>query len=82
VLISGAEATDMAKRMRGRGVTGKLAIRWPELIAFKRTFTDPVPQKLEHRFAKRGIASFHGGARFTGRDTIEIDGQILQAGMC
>src|SRR5215469_12016803 len=41
MLISGAEAIDMARRMRGRGVTGELGISWPELIAFKRTFTDP-----------------------------------------
>jgi glutathione reductase (NADPH) len=79
MLISGAEAIDMANRMRGRGVSGGLAISWPELIAFKRTFTDPVPQKLEHRLAERGIDAFHGMARFTGRDTIEVDGQILQA---
>jgi glutathione reductase (NADPH) len=79
MLISGAEAIDMAWRMRGRGVTGELGISWPQLIAFKRTFTDPVPQKQEQRYAERGIDAFHGKARFTGRDTIEIDGQILQA---
>ena len=47
MLISGAEAIDMARRMRGRGVTGELGISWPELIAFKRTFTDPVPANHE-----------------------------------
>src|SRR5258708_22275006 len=36
MVISGAEAVDMARRMRGRGVTGELRISWPELIAFKR----------------------------------------------
>src|SRR5713226_5452199 len=44
ILISGAEAIDMARRMRGRGVTGELGISWPDLVAFKRTFTDPIPQ--------------------------------------
>jgi glutathione reductase (NADPH) len=79
VLISGAEAIDVARRMRGRGAIGELGISWPDLIAFKRTFTDPAPQKLEHRFAERGIAAFHGKARFTGRDTIEVDGESIQA---
>jgi len=32
----------------GRGVAGDVKIDWPELIAFKRTFTDPIPQKREH----------------------------------
>jgi glutathione reductase (NADPH) len=43
MLISGAEAIDAATRMRGHGVTGALAIDWHELIAFKRSFTDPIP---------------------------------------
>ncbi len=79
MLISGAEAIDMARRMRGRGVTGEIGISWPDLIAFKRSFTDPVPANHERRYAERGIAAFHGRARFTGRNTIEVDGQILQA---
>jgi glutathione reductase (NADPH) len=79
MLISGAEAIDMARRMRGRGVTGDLAISWPDLIAFKRTFTDPVPQKQEHRLAEQGIDAFHGKARFTGQTTLEVGGQSLQA---
>jgi glutathione reductase (NADPH) len=79
MLISGAEAIDMARRMRGRGVSGELGISWPDLIAFKRTFTDPVAQKREHRLAERGIDAFHGKARFGGRTTIEVDGQSIQA---
>ena len=79
MLISGAEAIDMSRRMRGRGVTGELGIAWPDLIAFKRTFTDPVPQNQEHRLAERGIDAFHGKARFTGRTTIEVGGQTLEA---
>jgi glutathione reductase (NADPH) len=79
MLISGAEAIDMTRRMRGRGVTGELGISWPDLIAFKRTFTDPVPQKQEHRYAAQSIDTFHGKARFTGPDIIEVAGQAFQA---
>src|SRR5260370_34173424 len=42
MLISGAEAVDLARRMRGRGIAGDLTINWRDLIAFKRTFTDPI----------------------------------------
>ena len=79
MLISGAEAIDTARRMRGRGAAGELRISWPELIAFKRTFTDPVPANQERRYAEHGIDTFHGKARFTGRDTIAIGGQTVQA---
>ena len=78
VLVGGTEAVDGARRMHGRGVSGELRIEWKELIAFKRTFTDPVPNKREQSFSERGIDAFHGLARFTGADTIEVEGRALK----
>jgi glutathione reductase (NADPH) len=78
VLVGGAEAVDRARRMQGRGVSGELRIDWQELIAFKRTFTDPVPKTREQSFSERGIDAFRGLARFTGTDTIEVEGRALQ----
>src|SRR5216684_3586147 len=78
MLVSGAEAVDMARRMHSRGVGGELRIEWKELIAFKRTFTDPVPTAREQSFSERGIDAFHGLARFTGADTIEVEGRALK----
>src|SRR5438093_2498675 len=66
MLISAAEAVDLARRMYRHGVTGELRVDWPELIAFKRSFTDPIPPKLEESFAKQGIDAIHGMARFDG----------------
>jgi glutathione reductase (NADPH) len=79
VLVSATETWDWAHRMEGRGVAGQLRITWPELIAFKRGFTDPVPARREQGFAENGIDSFHGSARFTAPDTIEVDGRALKA---
>src|SRR5690348_779252 len=78
MLISGAEAVDMARRMRRHGVTGELRIDWKELIAFKRSFTDPIPQKLAQEFARQGIAAFQGMARFTAPDTVAVGGRPLK----
>src|SRR5258708_29758930 len=47
VLVGVAEAIDHARRMSGKGVNGRPAIDWPALIAFKRSFTAPVPQQRE-----------------------------------
>jgi glutathione reductase (NADPH) len=77
MLVSGAEAVDFARRMHRRGVTGNLRIDWQELIAFKRTFTDPVPRKREESFARQGIDAFHGMARFTGPDSVAVEGRSL-----
>lgn len=78
MLISGAEAVGMVRRMHTHGVEGEVRIDWPGLIAFKRTFTDPVPQKHERRYAERGIDAFHGRARFTGPNTLSVEGEALE----
>lgn len=78
VLVSGAEAVDVARRMHRHGVTGELRIDWQELIAFKRAFTDPVPRQRQESFAKQGIDAFRGVARFTGPDSISVEGRSLK----
>jgi glutathione reductase (NADPH) len=78
MLVSGAETVDLARRMHRRGVVGELRIDWKELIAFKRSFTGPVPQKLEDSFAKQGIDAFHGMARFTSPDSVAVENRTLQ----
>jgi glutathione reductase (NADPH) len=79
MLISGAESIDAARRMRGMGVVGTPQIAWRDLMAFKRSFTDPVPRHREDDFARSGIAAFHGRARFTGHNSVAVGGEELSA---
>ena len=79
MLISGAVAVDYARRMATHGVEGSVEIAWPALMAFKRTFTDPVPEKMEQRYQDKGIDTYHGKARFTGKNTLEVAGEVLEA---
>lgn len=79
VLVGASEIVDWARRMTGKGINaGAAQIQWPELMRFKRTFTDPVPKQKEESFAKQGIAAFHGRARFTGTRTIQVGEQALE----
>jgi glutathione reductase (NADPH) len=80
VLVGAAEAVDWTRRMKGRGIqAAKLQIDWPELMRFKRSFTEPVPNRREDGFAKAGVAAFHGRARFTGPTTVQVGEEILEA---
>jgi glutathione reductase (NADPH) len=79
ILIAGMEAIDAANRLREQGVAGNIHINWPELMAFKRRFTDPVSQEQEANYTRSGIDAFHGPARFTGPDTIAVNGTELKA---
>lgn len=77
MLIAGAEVVDALHRMSSNGVDGAVRIDWPGLIDFKRSFTDPIPAKHEHRFEKEGIATFHGTAEFTGPNGLSVNGEVL-----
>lgn len=79
VLVSGAETVDLVSRMLGHGVTGNCSINWPELMAFKRTFTDPVPEENRQQYAEKGIDAFTGRARFAGHNVLEVDGERLES---
>jgi len=80
VLVGAAEAIDWARRMKGKGIfPGNTSIVWPELIRFKRTFTEPVPKAREEGFAQSGIAAFHGPAHFAGPRTIQVGDDRLEA---
>ena len=79
VLVGAAEAVDHIRRMRGHGIAGgEPVIAWDELIRFKRSFTEPVPASKERGFAKNGIDTYHGRAKFCGPRSVEVQGQVLE----
>ncbi|HEY3779291.1 MAG TPA: NAD(P)/FAD-dependent oxidoreductase [Rhizomicrobium sp.] len=80
VLVGVAEAWDQDRRLRGKGIGGgEPLIDWRQMVAFKRSFTDPVPHQREEKIAQAGIDGFHGPARFRGPETIEIGEAKLNA---
>ena len=79
VLVGAAEVLDWGRRMQGKGIKAeKLQMDWSELMRFKRSFTEPVPQRREDEFANAGIAGFHGRARFVGPTAIEVGEEKLE----
>jgi len=80
MLVAVTEGIDWANHMAGKGLVAKdISISWPEMIAFKRTFTDKMPPKIESGLEKAGVTTLHGDARFTGPNSLEIDGRVVQA---
>src|ERR1700681_1424069 len=78
VLVGAAEAVDWTRRMKGKGIqAAKLQIDWPELMRFKRSFTEPVPKRREEGFTKAGVAAFHGRAHFVDPTAVQVGEEIL-----
>jgi len=79
-LIMGAHVIDDIRRMTGRGVVAPEArVVWRDLMAFKRTFTDPVPENQEKRYRDKGIDSYHGSARFVAPNALQVGGDSLES---
>jgi glutathione reductase (NADPH) len=79
VLVGAAELIDWNRRMQGKGVRAQQArVDWPELMQFKRAFTEPVPKQTEQWMTKSGIATFRGRARFVGPVTIQVGEDVLE----
>lgn len=79
VLVGAAELMDRNRRMSGKGIQSDARIDWQELMAFKRTFTDPVPENKEKNMKEQGITPFHGRAQFVDEQTLQIGEETLKA---
>jgi glutathione reductase (NADPH) len=78
VLVGAADLIDWIRRMEGKGVSAKQAkIDWPSLMRFKKTFTDPVPEDREKKYAKAGIATFHGRTHFLDQTRLQVGDDAL-----
>src|SRR5260370_29504246 len=78
VLFGVSDLVDWSRRMQGKGVSAPgLSISWPDLIRFKRTFTDPVPAQNEQSFGEAGILTRHGRAHFVDRTSVQVGGDTL-----
>jgi len=79
MLIAVTEGVEWAHNLAGKGLKSQTSVDWAEMIAFKRTFTDTMPGRVEGGLEKAGITVMHGEARFAGRDTVEVNGKTLSA---
>ena len=79
MLIAVTEGVDWAHNMKGKGLEAETSIKWPDMIAFKRTFTGGMPSRIEAGLKKAGISTLHGDAYFTSPDTVEVNGTTLRA---
>ncbi len=79
VLIGATEAVDFAKRLQGRGVEQSSSINWRDLMAFKNTFTEPIPTMIERGYKKNGITTFHLPATFINENQLKIGNTIVEA---
>ncbi len=80
MMVGVTEALDWARRMTGRGLrSSELDIDWAEMIAFKRTFTDVMPGRVEGGLEKAGVVTMHGAAEFASSNVVRVGDTQVRA---
>lgn len=79
VLVGAAELVARSEQSVGKGISTKAVINWPDLIRFKKTFTDPIPENTEKKFTEENISLFQGTATFLSPNTIRVNDAELRA---
>lgn len=80
VLVGAPAALGSVRALADNGVRADgIAIDWPALMRFKRSFTDPVPSARRAALPKLGVDTFDGAARSVSPSQIAVDDTTLQA---
>jgi glutathione reductase (NADPH) len=79
VIIGATEVRDFAKRLKGKGIDTIPNINWKDIMAFKQTFVDEMPRKIEKGYKKNGIDTFHSSATFRNENTLSVGNETIQA---
>ncbi|WP_122645073.1 dihydrolipoyl dehydrogenase family protein [Enterococcus mediterraneensis] len=79
VLIAAVEAKDHVDQLKEKGFAASPDIQWSELMAFKRTFTEPVPQSRQDSLQKSGIETLVGSARFLDAHQLQVGETVIQS---
>ena len=78
-LVDAAALMDWFNRMHGKGIEGDGRINWTELIKFKRTFTEPIPDATRLKLVNAGIDLFEGQPKFEDENIIRIGDKLITA---
>lgn len=79
VLLGAVTAKRAAEQLKNKGIAGDLQINWPDLIAFKKNFTDPVSKNSKAGLVAAGIDTYDGSAKFLDQETVDVAGKKIQA---
>ncbi|NJC25303.1 dihydrolipoyl dehydrogenase family protein [Neolewinella antarctica] len=76
VFYGAAKAMNGVIRLQGKGFKDKPAVSWPDLQAWKSTFTDPIPPATVKKLTEKGIECLEGAAMFTGPGKINVGDDV------
>lgn len=79
MLYGVAETVRQSKAYTGSGISGSPLIDWPQMMQFKRAYTETVPTGTDAGLTAAHIEHVHGHAEFVDAHTLRINDQLVTA---
>jgi len=79
VIIGAAEVRDFARRLKGKGIDTVPGVNWQDIMAFKQSFVDAMPPKIEKGYKHRDIDTYHTSAKFLSKNTLQVGTDTIEA---
>ena len=78
VLHAAAAAMSQVTQLRGKGFTDTPPFHWPDLMAWKHTFTDAIPARSRQKMQDNGVEVYDQYAAFEDARTLRVGKQLLR----
>ena len=79
VIIGATEVRDFAQRLKGNGIDTVPEVNWEDIMAFKQSFVDAMPPKIEKGYKNKDIDTYHTSAKFLSDNTLEFGDEVIEA---
>lgn len=79
ILLSAAEARNRSEQLIDKGIENAPIINWPDLIAFKNTYTNPISENTKENLKDSGVVTYEGNGIFLDEKTFRINNELLAA---
>ncbi|AVR44205.1 NAD(P)/FAD-dependent oxidoreductase [Christiangramia fulva] len=72
VIIGATEVRDFAHRLKGIGIDTVPQVNWKDIMAFKQSFVNDMPPKIEKGYKQNGIDTYHTAVKFISENTLQL----------
>ncbi len=79
VIIGATEVRDFAQRLKGNGIDTVPEVNWEDIMAFKQSFVDAMPPKIEKGYKNKDIDTYHTSAKFLSDNTLQVGDEVIEA---
>ncbi|MCP9235596.1 NAD(P)/FAD-dependent oxidoreductase [Lewinella sp. JB7] len=76
VLHAAAETMHRLHNLRGKGFTSDPDFSWPDLMEWKRSFTEPIPENSQERMRENGVEVYESYATFIDAHTLQLTDEV------